>query len=192
LRAKALFLSSYRPRSQRILSAGLSLIIIGEHKANLEQYLCMTSMNSTPASDVEHLLRGGSARLCKRPLDCFARSRMRVRLTFNSLWRPIYKITPALHLRGLLSGTPLQNTSRLADTAMPDERDDVIRCWLQCYAATLQRYAATLGDRLQGCPGHPFHSNPATCFRRFPPVGQELISQFLKSPISGRACNPDG
>jgi len=61
LRAKALFISSYRPRSLRILSAGLSLIIIGEHKANLALYLCMTSMNSTPASDVEHLLRGGSA-----------------------------------------------------------------------------------------------------------------------------------
>src|SRR5258708_32924100 len=65
-------------------------------------------------------------RVCvNRPLDCFARSRVRVRLTFSSLWRPIYKITPALHLRGFQSGTPLQNTSGLADTAMPDERDDV-------------------------------------------------------------------
>ena len=56
-------------------------------------------------------------------------------------------------------------------------------CWLQCYAATLQSYAATWEAALQGCPGHPFHSNPATCFGRFPPIGQESISQLPKMPI---------
>ena len=38
--------------------------MLGEHKANLAQYLWMTSANSAPAPDAEHLLRSGSARLC--------------------------------------------------------------------------------------------------------------------------------
>jgi len=46
-------------------------------------------------------------------------------------------------------------------------------------------YAATWEAALQGCPGHPFHSNPATCFGRFPPIGQESISQLPKMPIHG-------
>ncbi len=91
---------------------------LGEHKANLGHYLWTTSANSKPAPDVEHLLGSGSARLCLHAIGSLR--------SFASARPADFQFFMVADIQDHAGSTfALQNTSRLADTAMPDERDDV-------------------------------------------------------------------